>query len=430
MDGRLNRRVIGALHARLPEAGLGHVKDPRRQDSITWPIETILGAVVTAIVAGRKSLAQLESLTDEMSLAARRKVRLPRRIPDTTARDLLVRIEPDGLRESLRRQIRAAHRRKALAPVDLPFGVVSMDGKFTAVPEAKGPYAQARGPLDKEYGLVGSITATLISAAAKPCLDAEPVIPLWGEETLFPEALLNLKQAYGSLDLFQLVVYDAGACSRANARFTREEGLDYLLRVKDGKQPKLHAAATQVLGGRPLDEADAVMEERVSGNQVRRSVYLSEDRALVTWPRWAEVKSVVRVLFEKRDSDGQMVETEDRYYVTSLPMDALTPKQWIRVTRGHWAVENNCHHTWDAALKEDKRPWIVAESQGTLAVMLLRRIAYNILTLFRSVTLRSSSQRLARWRDICRWFYNAIIGSTEEHLAGLRMRRPAPLIPM
>lgn len=428
MDGRLNRRVIGALHARLPEAGMEHVKDPRRPASTIWPIGTILGTAVTAIVAGRKSLAEMESLTDEMSLATRRKLQIPRRIPDTTARELLLRIQPDDLRDCLCRQIRAAHRRKALAPVDLPFGVVSMDGKFTAVPKAKGPYAQVRGHDGQEYGLVGTITATLISAAAKPCLDAEPVIPLWGEETLYSHALLDLKQAYGSLDLFRLVVYDAGACSKGNARFTREEGLDYLFRVKQGKQPKLHAAAVQVLGGRPLDEADAVMEERVSGKRVRRSVYLTEDQAVVTWPHWAKMKTVVRVLFEKFDGDGQLVETEDRYHVSSLSMDALKPEQWIRVTRGHWAVENNCHHTWDAVLEEDDRPWIVAESQGTLAVMLLRRIAYNILTLFRSVTLRPAANRqLARWRDICRWFYNAMIGATVEQLAGLRKRRPAPL---
>ena len=309
--------------------------------------------------------------------------------------------------------------------MDLPFGVVSLDGKFTAVAKPKGPYAQARGPLDHEYGLVGTITSTLISAAAKPCLDAEPVIPLWGEETLFPEALSHLKKAYGALDLFRLVVYDAGACSRANARITCEEGLDYLFRVKQGKQPRLHAASARVLGRRPLDAADAVMEDRVSGKRVRRSVYLTEDEAVVTWPRWSKMRTVLRVLFEKFDGEGQVTETEDRYYVSSLAMDALTPRQWNLVTRGHWAVENNCHHTWDAVLKEDDRPWIVADSQGTLAVMLLRRIAYNILTLFRAVTLRSSANRLARWRDICRWFYNAIIGSNDEQLAGLRQRRLA-----
>ena len=88
-----------------------------------------------------------------------------------------------------------------------------------------------------------------------------------------------------------------------------------------------------------------------------------------------------------------------------------------------WAVENNCHHTFDAVLKEDDRPWITADAQGTLAVMMLRRMAHNILTLFRAVTPRSCDKRKARWRDICRWFYNALLVLCPQQLDGLRSRK-------
>lgn len=414
--------MAGVLNSRLPEIGFGQVKDPRRQASVRWPLATILTLAVTAIVAGCRSLAQLENLSAEMSESARRLLGLPRRLPDTTVRDVLVKLSPDSLRQALYRLIRAAHRRKALKPVGLPFGVVSLDGKFTVLDDANNTYVSAsKNEVGAKYGKLGTVTATLISAAAKPCIDARPIRRFWGEETVYPSALLDLLAAYASLALFKLVVYDAGACSRANARATVEEKLHYMFRLKKGKQPKLTTAAVRELGDRTLDQADAVVLGTYLGKPERRSVFLSEQ--VSTWPHWTGMRTVVRVLWELLDNEGQTVKSDERYYVSSLPMNDLDGRQWITVARGHWAVENNCHHTFDAVLKEDDKPWIRSNGQGALAVLLLRRIAYNILTLFRSVTQRSPSGRQTPWRDLCRWFYNMLMVASDHHTTGLRERR-------
>jgi len=116
-----------------------------------------------------------------------------------------------------------------------------------------------------------------------------------------------------------------------------------------------------------------------------------------------------------------VLDTDDRYYVTSLSQDVLTGEQWFRVTRGHWAVENNCHHTWDAVFEEDDRRWIVSDPRATLVVMMLRRVAYNVLTLYRAVTLRSD--RLVRWRDLMRWVHLALVAARMRHVEGLRSRK-------
>ena len=421
MDGRLTRRMMGVLSARLPEAKLERVEDPRREASVTWPLATILKAVVAGTLTCRKSLSELENLTAEMSPSACRLLDLPGRLPDTTARDVLVQLKPSVLRPALYQQIRTAQRRKALAPVGLPFGVVSLDGKFTAVKDTSGKHAPVCEDEHKSYGKVGTVTSTLISAAAKPCLDAHPIGAGWGESSVYPHALGALIEAYGSLDLFKLVFYDAGGCSRVNARETLEQGLDYCFRLKEGNQPKLYHAAQQVLAGRSLDEADAVVMGRFVGSPERRSVYLTKEVAV--WPSWTELKTIVRVHWEKLNTEGQVVKSQERYYVSSLDKNALDGEQWVTVTRGHWAVENNCHHTFDAVLREDERPWITEDAQGTLVVMMLRRIAYNILTLFRAVSQRSAQKRLVRWRDLCRWFYNALLVVTPQQLSGLRPRQ-------
>jgi hypothetical protein len=179
---------------------------------------------------------------------------------------LLVKLEPDALRQALYRQVRAAVRRKALCPSGLPFGVVSLDGKFTAIEDTKSPLVSVSGDAKgNKYGKLGTVTATLISADAKPCLDARPIGAGWGEETVYPMALDELLAAYGSLDLFKLVVYDAGACSMANAQATRDASLHYMFRLKQGKQPKLHSAAHKELGSRAIEQADAVVDGHFQG---------------------------------------------------------------------------------------------------------------------------------------------------------------------
>ena len=55
-------------------------------------------------------------------------------------------------------------------------------------------------------------------------------------------------------------------------------------------------------------------------------------------------------------------------------------------------------------------------------VMLFRRIAYNMLVLFRTVTQRSEEKRMTPWKDILRWVYNTLVAAQETDLAGLRER--------
>ena len=96
----------------------------------------------------------------------------------------------------------------------------------------------------------------------------------------------------------------------------------------------------------------------------------------------------------------------------------------LNVVRSHWGVESN-HHTLDTAFAEDDRPWIEADEQGMLAVLLLRRIAYTLLALFRAVTLRSDEHRSMRWKALLAWVRDALVAASAETIAGLRAREVA-----
>lgn len=71
---------------------------------------------------------------------------------------------------------------------------------------------------------------------------------------------------------------------------------------------------------------------------------------------------------------------------------------------------------------EDKRPWI-KDPQGMVVVILLRRMAYNLMSLFRAVTQRADDSRRRPWPGLLKSLQWAMLCATEEMIAGLRPRR-------
>ena len=114
MEGRLIRRTLGALKAGLGKLSLHRTDDPRQRINRRWSLCQLLTAMLAGICAGCSSLAEVEALTLVLTGAGRKVLGLGRRVPDTTLRDLLVKLEPTELRGRLWHQVRQAHRQKAL----------------------------------------------------------------------------------------------------------------------------------------------------------------------------------------------------------------------------------------------------------------------------------------------------------------------------
>jgi hypothetical protein len=312
----------------------------------------------------------------------RRRLGLPRRLADTTARDALCRVSIDGLRAALHRAVRAAWRRKALAPVGLPLGVVALDGKVTAVPAINDPLVQTQHPeVGLPYGLIRTVTAALVSARGRPCIDAIPIPATTNEVGFFQTAFRELLAVHGAL--FDLISYDAGGFSRDNA--------DAVVATRSIRLLRADPSWSYGQGKGPSESV---------------------------WPHARTFLSVESITTR----DGEVIARDDRMYVTSLDPSALTPKQWLVLVRRHWGVENQCHHTLDTAFAEDTRPWIEADPQGMLAVLLLRRIALTLLALYRAVTLRSKKRRATPWKRLLQSVRDALVAATEAQLAGLRLR--------
>jgi hypothetical protein len=417
--------MAGLVSSRIPEAGLDQVTDRRRRDRRRrWSLVAVLRAVLVALMSGAKSCAECEWLTDEISTSSRKLVGIRRRLPDTTLRDILVSLSPDELRGCLRRQARHAHRRGALRPDGLPFGVMAIDGKYTTITAWDKQYSQRQSEgATGAHGVVRTFTCALVSSRAKVCFDAVPIPSATNEMGYFVEVFDGLMREYGRGGVFTLVAADAGSASDKNGQHVTDAGRHYFFRLKN-TLPTLITEARAHLAWRTGSQAVAESEDVCKPYVYRRRLYLTEEMAGFEWDH---LRTVLRVEVEKVHLEtGEVVplkeEDANRYYIASLPADELSAAQWLLLVRRYWGVENGPHFTLDKILEEDDHPWIVNDPQGMVVVLLLRRIAYNLLALFRDVTQRSEDKRGTPWKNLLRWMHNALIALTDADTIGLRVR--------
>ena len=155
------------------------------------------------------------------------------------------------------------------------------------------------------------------------------------------------------------------------------------------------------------------------GQRVVRRLYLGP--ATAAPESWEHLRTVVRVQSETFDASDNLVTSENRYLISSLPHFCLTPEHWLLLIRRHWGVETS-HQILDGPFAEDDHPWISSNPRGALVVAILRRIADTLLTLFRSVTQRSDERRSAPWKRLMLDVFTALLTTNEDHIRGLRFR--------
>jgi hypothetical protein len=114
------------------------------------------------------------------------------------------------------------------------------------------------------------------------------------------------------------------------------------------------------------------------------------------------------------------------YFLSSLPPDRLSPQQWLTVIRRHWSVETT-HQILDGAFQEDDRPWVSHSPRLTTVIMILRRIGYTLLAIFKHVTQRSDARRDEPWHVLLSRVRDAMLLATDAIVAGLRRRSAEPL---
>lgn len=390
-----------------------------------WTVEQFGAGSIAGQMGGKTTLDDTEHLTSELSGPMRKALGLPRRVPDTTLRDFAVKADLDGHRNLLRKHGKSLHRSKATrrAP-GVPINVISVDGKYgfvkvKASTAAQCPYFQQHGEQEGEYvrGEIRTISTTLVSSRATFYLDWVPVHGKTNEMGTFPQVFTAIKEDWGNTDLLELVATDSGSASLANATLVDDSGVGYLM-VLDDFQPELIREAKRQLGSLSAEHADATHSERYRGKTVTHRIWRTTE--MLDWNGWSHLRQVLRVERTVSSDDPHEPDTVGtRYFLTNLPVGRLSGEEWLVVVRLRWKVENAAHWTLDAILDEDDHPW-TRNPHGLLYFQVLRRVALNILALFRGVHLRSEKSRKRAWKRIVEGFLRALREAQPVHLMDRR----------
>jgi hypothetical protein len=392
--------------------------DPRKEGMVDHQMPSIIWSLELGLIANHPTLRDVEAMTEELAPWARELV--PDSISDTTLDTEARRLDERYLLDKLVRQVRDMQRSRMLMPFGLPIGVVTVDGKNLATLEhnADGTGHERSTENEKwhknksgqdradEYYLLPALRAALTSAEAKPCIHQMRLPAGTGESSNCREFVDALHRAYGRSGMFEVLDFDAGLTSLETADHINDLGYGYVFGLK-GNQPELFTESQRLLVLKAIEEepeADTDWERR-SGKRIRRRLWRTDEmRGFVnSVGTWSHLRQTWLVKQETEHADGT-VEVEDRYFITSLTWNRLSPYQILTLVRGHWGVENDGFNSLDLQWREDHAPW-VTKGRAVWALGVLRLMAYNVVQYLRKRRLRHKNEAGARrepmsWRQV------------------------------
>ena len=214
------------------------------------------------------------------------------------------------------------------------------------------------------------------------------------EITAIP-ALLELLELSGCI-----VTIDAIGCQKEIAQQIIDQDADYVLALKANQGRLYRHAQTLFEDAAAIDFEDCDHHKTVEKGHGRIEIrecwatahpeYLA---ALYQPEQWAGLQTAVMIRAERRI--GEQVETETRYYLSSLPGDA---QQLLAAVRDHWHIENRLHWVLDVTFREDDSRIRTGNADQNMTV--LRHMAINLLKREQSTNRSMRGKRLkAGWDD-------------------------------
>lgn len=154
------------------------------------------------------------------------------------------------------------------------------------------------------------------------------------------------------------------------------QGGAYLMVVK-GNQPTLLADIRHATTwpARRLGQVQRV--ELAHGRVVGQTLTVADARD-IAWPHARQVLRLEQRCVHKRT--GQVISTDTRYAVTSLPAAQASPQALWRLWRTHWCIENTLHWVRDVVFGEDHATTRTAHAPQAFAAF--RNLAVALLHLW------------------------------------------------
>jgi len=342
-------RVAAQVFADLP--------DVRKNRGLNHSLVNLIVIALCAVMSGADTFPEIQAFGETKREWLKSFLSF-RRIPDhDTFRRVFAQLNPIHFQSSALDWIRQAIGGR-LETGD----ILSIDGK------------RLRGTSESE--VQGIHMVNVWSARHGLCLTATAVEGKGNEITTLPSVLdtLSLLEVQGCI-----VTIDAMGTQREVARRLVELKADYLLGLKKN-QPTLCRDVQELFDDalrRPIEHTALDLAETIDrghGRVEQRRCWVLPAAPDLDDHAWPGLRSVVMVRSERTITTTGVSSVEDRYFLSSLPVDAQTAMHGIRT---HWEVENKLHWVLDVAFKEDDNR--TRKDHGAENLAILRRWGLNLM---------------------------------------------------
>lgn len=185
-----------------------------------------------------------------------------------------------------------------------------------------------------------------------------------------------------------IVTIDAMGCQSEIAEQIVARQADYVLAVKQN-QGHLQDDIQEAFEQSP-DALSHTHTEKSHGRIEKRICSVITDMDWISNKgKWKKLQSVIRVQSQRTILQTGEVQTEQRFYISSLLSD---PQHFNQIIRQHWSIENQLHWSLDVTFKEDMSTKQAGNAAENFSI--ITKIAINLL---KNNTTKKTSIRKKRF---------------------------------
>ena len=304
---------------------ISEINDPRIERSKKYSLSEIIFSAFIAILSGARSWYEIKKYAEIKLDLLRKFLPFDNGIPSHDTFNRVFRLLPTEEMEKI--FIAFA---KDVVGVSLEGKLINIDGK------------QMRGSSKASNETIHLVTAWC--SDLKISLGQLKVDTKSNEITAIPKLIekLDLKGAEVSTDAM-------GTQTEIAELIHKKKG-HYLLALK-GNQETIHNEAKELCAHyKPTSVENEFDADRGQTYERKVEVFKANKRVITTKDRWAGLKQIVKVSTTVTKKKTKEVTEDIRYYLVNSSFDA---KHYLRATRQHWSVENDCHWQLDITFNED-----------------------------------------------------------------------------
>jgi predicted transposase YbfD/YdcC len=195
-----------------------------------------------------------------------------------------------------------------------------------------------------------------------------------------------------------VVTIDAMGCQRQIAQKVIDKKADYVLALK-GNQGTLRDDVELFVSEQKANnfkDETVTRDQTVDADHGRIETRLTTVIHDIDWLQkrhnWPGLKAVV--IIESRREIGPKIETETRFYITSLINNA---DLLAAIVRQHWAIENSLHWVMDMAFRDDECRISTGHAPANFTTV--KHVAHNLMRRSPARDSMRLKRKVAAWND-------------------------------